>query len=185
MITASPRFKESAMLRPRTLGLATLTLSLPVLAADALQVKTGLWETTTVTTSSGFSLPAEAAANMPPARRAQMEQMMKQMGSRGPQTSRERSCVTDKDLKEGAFRGASGNDQQNCKYTQVSATPRHQEITFQCSSEGHSGTGRLVIDAIDSTHIRGTIDVKSDAVSMNIKLTGQWLSASCAGADKD
>lgn len=173
------------MLRPSTLGLVTLGIALPVLAADSLQVKTGLWETTTISNMSGISIPADALTKVPPAQRAQMEQMMKQMGARGPQTHKTRSCVTEKDLKDGAFRGVDGSDPQHCKYTPVSSTPRHQEITFVCSNEGHAGTGRMVIDAPDSTHVQGTIDVKSDAVTMNIKFTSQWLSASCAGADKD
>lgn len=176
------------MLRPRTLGPATLILTLPVLAADALAVKTGLWETTSVSTMSGMpamNLPADRLAKMSPAQRAQMEQMMQQMGARGPQTHKTRSCITDKDLKEGAFRGADGSGQQNCKYTQVASSARHQEVTFQCNSDGHKGTGRMVIDAPDSTHVQGNIDVKTDSVTMNIKLTGQWLSSSCTGADKD
>lgn len=165
----------------RNLGLAAVLVTLPVLAADALQVKTGLWETTTISNMSGITLPAEQLAKVPPAQRAQMEQMFRQMGARGPQTHKQKSCVTEKDLKEGAFRNA-GSGQQNCKYTQVASTARHQEITFQCSNQGHAGSGRMVIDAPDSTHVQGTIDVKSDAVTMNIRLSAQWLSASCAGA---
>jgi len=170
---------------PRAIGLTAVMIALPLLAADGLQVKTGLWETTTLSNSSGFSMPADAAAKMPPAQRAQMEQMMKQLGARGPQTRKTKSCVTDKDLKEGAFRGANGNDRENCKYKQVSATARRQDFTFQCSNEGHTGSGHMVIDAPDSTHVQGTIDIKTDTVTMNIKLSGQWLSSSCAGADKD
>lgn len=173
------------MLRHSLIGLSFAAIALPLLAADSLQVKTGLWETTIVSNATGMSMPPEQLSKMPPAQRAQMEQMMKQMSARGPRTHKEKSCITEKDLKEGAFRGADDNDKEHCKYTQVSSTPRHQEVTYACSGGGHSGNGRMVIDAADSTHVQGTIDFKSDSATINMKLTGVWLSASCAGADKD
>jgi hypothetical protein len=168
----------------RTVGMLLTAFALPVLAADSLQVKTGLWETTTTMQMSGLSIPADQLAKMPPAQRAQMEQMMRSMGAAAPRTSKNKSCVTEKDLKEGAFRDAIKNDQQ-CKYTTVSATARHQEYTFQCTEQGHAANGRMVLDATDGAHVQGTTDVKSDAANINIKFSSQWLGASCAGADKD
>jgi hypothetical protein len=161
-----------------------LAVALPVLAADSLQVKTGLWETTTAMQLSGVSIPADTLAKMPPAQRAQMEQMMRNIGAGAPRIHKAKSCVTEKDLQEGAFRNALENTQQ-CKYTTVSATARHQEYTFQCTEQGHAASGRMVLDAADGSHVQGTMDMKSDAANMNIKFSSQWLSASCAGADKD
>jgi hypothetical protein len=161
-----------------------VALALPVLAADSLQVKTGLWENTATIQMSGVSMPADMMAKMPPAQRAQMEQMMRNMGAGAPSTHKEKSCITEKDLKEGAFREAAKGNQQ-CKYTTVSATARHQEYTFQCNEQGHVANGRMVIDATDSAHVQGTADVKSDAANVSIKFSAQWLGASCAGADKD
>jgi hypothetical protein len=161
-----------------------VALALPALAADSLQVKTGLWETTTVMQMSGLSIPADTLAQMPPAQRAQMEQMMRNMGAGAPRTHTDKSCITEKDLKEGAFRNALENNQQ-CKYTTVSASARHQEYTFQCTEQGHAANGRMVLDAADGSHVQGTIDVKSEGANVNIKFSSQWLGASCAGADKD
>lgn len=168
----------------RTIGVLLVAVALPVLAADSLQVKTGVWETTTTMQMSGMSIPADTLAKMPPAQRAQMEQMMRNMGAGAPRTDKRKSCVTEKDLKEGAFRNPAENNQQ-CKYTTVSSTARHQEYTFQCSEQGHIANGRMVLDAADSMHVQGTADVKSDAANINIKFTSQWLGANCAGADKD
>src|SRR5262245_51445076 len=111
--------------RIRSFGTMLLALALPVLAADSLAVKTGLWQTTVTTSMAGMSLPADVLAKMPPAQRAQMEQRMQQMGAGAPRTMQEKSCITDKDLKDGPFRGV-GNQAQHCTYTPVSATPRHQ-----------------------------------------------------------
>jgi NACalpha-BTF3-like transcription factor len=168
----------------RTACLLLIAASLPVLAADSLKVKTGLWETTTTMQMSGVSMPADALAKMPPAQRTQMEQMMKQMGVGAPRVSTDRSCVTEKDLQEGAFRNA-GEDMKQCKYTTVSATARHHEYTFQCAQDGHTASGRMVIDAADSTHVQGSADIKSAAANMSMKFSAQWLGASCAGADKN
>jgi hypothetical protein len=164
--------------------LLTAAAALPLLAADALSARTGLWETTTVTSSGGMSMPADALAKMPPAQRAQMEQMFKQMGAGGPNTTKTRSCVTAKDLQEGAFRQRpeAGSD---CKYTPGSNTAKRQEWTFQCTGRNGTTNGRMVVDAVDSTHVRGTMEIKSPQMSMNMKFDSAWLGASCAGADKD
>lgn len=169
--------------RHRLLAPSAVMIALPVLAADALQVKTGLWETTTTSKMSGISIPADALAQMPPAQRAQMEQMMKQMT--GAQSVKDRSCVTQKDLQDGPFRDQADPDAGNCKYTQVAATTRRQEWSFQCSSQGANVTGKMTLEASDSTHVKGLIDAKGDQGGMNIQFTAQWLSASCAGADKE
>jgi hypothetical protein len=169
--------------RVRSLGTMLLLVAMPVLAADSLAVKTGLWETTVTTSMSGMSLPADVLAKMQPAQRAQMEQMMKQMGTGAPRTMKDKSCVTEKQLREGAFTNVGNDADQRCKYTPVSASARHQELTFQCSNAGHSASGRMVVDATDSTHVQGTADVKSESANLNIKFAAQWLSSSCAGAD--
>jgi len=176
--------KESAMLHlPRAIGPAAVMIALPVLAADALQVKTGLWETTSTTTLSGMAIPADRLAKMPPAQRAQMEQMMKQMS--GTKSVKDRSCVTQKDLQEGAFRNRADQDGGHCTYKQVSGTARHQEWAFQCSNDEGNATGKMTLDAPDSTHVRGVVEMRSDRGNANISLAAQWISASCAGADKD
>jgi Protein of unknown function (DUF3617) len=174
-------------LRKRHLTLIALMTVLPALAADGLNVKTGLWETTTVSTMSGVTLPAMPAGaleKMPPAQRAQMEQMMKQFSGKAPTTRTNKECVTEKDLKDGAFRVAQENQDKNCKYTTLTATSKRQEMTFKCSDES-AAAGNFVIDANSSTSVHGVMDMKSASMSMNVKIDARWLSASCAGADKD
>ncbi|MEO6186561.1 MAG: DUF3617 family protein [Steroidobacteraceae bacterium] len=168
-------------LRAATL-LSCAALALPLLAADGLAAKTGLWETTTVVNTGAISMPADALAKVPPEQRAQMEQMFKQMGARGPTSTKTKSCVTEKDLKEGAFR-QQAEQGSSCKYTVVTNTPKRQELTFQCSGSG-AATGKMQIDAPDSAHVRGTVDVKTPQATVNVKFDSVWLGASCAGADK-
>ena len=168
----------------RSVGAMLLAAAMPVLAADSLAVKTGLWETTVTINMSGMSIPADALAKVPPAQRAQMEQMMQRAGAGAPRTMKEKSCITDKDLKDGPFRNATNQGGQHCTYTPVSVTARHQELTFQCTSDsGHGTSGKMVLDAPDSTHVNGTVEAKTEAGTANVKLATQWLSSSCVGAD--
>jgi Protein of unknown function (DUF3617) len=165
-----------------TLPVLVLAAALPVLAADALAVKPGLWETTTVMTTSGMTMPAEATANMTPAQRAQMEAMMKQMGAQAPKTITDRSCVTADDLK-GAFKAMHENQDPSCKFDVVKSTAKHQDLEMNCSKA--QSTGHMTLDAIDNGNVRGEMNMKSAQMSMNIKFTSRWLSTSCAGADKN
>jgi hypothetical protein len=131
---------------------------------------------------SGMSIPPEQLAKMPAAQRARMEQMLKQLS--GAKPIKTKSCVTAKDLQEGAFRNPSDQG-GHCTYKQVSGTARHQEWTFQCSNEGGNATGKMTLDSPDSTHVQSVVDVKSTRGSVSIKLAAQWITATCTGADKD
>jgi len=152
---------------------------LPLLAAEKLGVRLGLWENTTTITMSGMSVPADAMANMPPAQRAQMEQMMKQMGVGAPRTIKEKSCITEKDLADGAFRQRSAEQDMNCKYTVVTSTSKKQETTFQCTASASKAEGRMTVEAVDDKHIKGNLQMKSPQASIDAKFDGQWLGADC------
>lgn len=174
------RFVPSA----RPLALICVSVALPLLAADKLAARVGLWETTTTVTTSGIAMPAQALAGMPPAQRAQMEQVMKQIGATGPRTSKDRSCVTDKDLQEGAFRKNAAQNDAKCKYTTVTSTAKRQEFTFQCDASEGGATGRMTIDVLSDTHVKGTMQMKSSQISMDSSFDSQWLGASCPAAGK-
>jgi hypothetical protein len=165
--------------------LLAAAVALPAIAAEKLAAKTGLWETTVVTSTAGIQVPPEALSRMPPEQRAQVEQMMQRMGARKPTSVTDRSCVTEKDLEEGAFRQKNADAQRNCKYSMVSSSARHQEWTFQCSAAGGGATGRMRVDASDTSHVHGTMDMQSPQMSMSMKFDSRWLGASCAGADHD
>src|SRR5690606_15733626 len=82
-----PAMHGAAMKNPRRMvtgAAAALTISLPLLAAERLAVKTGLWENTSTLQISGMVVPQEQLQAMPPEQRAQVEQMMKQLGVGAP-----------------------------------------------------------------------------------------------------
>lgn len=153
------------------------------LAAETLDVKPGLWETTTVTTSTGLSIPAEALARVPEAQRGQMQEMLKQMGAGAPSTRTDRSCVTEEDLKEGVFKALREAENANCTHTIVKATARQQEIEMNCTGTVPA-KGHMRLEAINSETVKGEMDVKSTAVTMNMKFDARRLSATCPAEAK-
>jgi hypothetical protein len=156
-------------------------VALPLLAAEKLAAKPGLWETTSTTNMGGMvmptmpTLPPAMLENLSPAQRAQLEQVM---GAASGKPVTTRSCVTEKDLAEGAFRQLSQPDLK-CTFTTVSSTPKRQETTFQCTSPAGPADGKLIVDVVDAEHVKGTVQIKTQAMAMDIKADGKWLAADC------
>ncbi|MEO8315742.1 MAG: DUF3617 domain-containing protein [Pseudomonadota bacterium] len=154
-------------------------VALPLLAAEKLNAKIGLWETTATVNMGGMAMPAlppDVLAAMPPAQRAQIEQMMKPQMT--PRTTTDKSCVTEKDLQEGAF-GQQSQEDMKCTFTVVSSTSKHQETNFQCTSPAGPAAGKLVVDVIDATHVKGTMQMKAQQISIESKFDSKWLGADC------
>lgn len=154
-------------------GATGIAIALPLLAAESLAVKTGLWENTT---TLNMSIPPAALANMPAAQRTQMEAAMKQMGS---QSLTEKSCMTEKDLDGNAFRDALKQPGMECEYTTVAATSKRQEITMQCKSPGGPMTGRVAVDVVNDRQVRGTMEMRSAQINMDAKFESKFLAADC------
>ena len=171
------------------LAAATLAAALPLLAAEPLAVRAGLWETTTEVVSSGLpqlpAMPAGVLDNLSPEQRAKVEQAMKLLDSSGaPQVHVERSCVTAEDIKEGVFKAARESQGQQCRFDVVSATATRQELKMICPGQ-LGADGRMVLTVLDDTHVEATMDAKVQVVTMNMKMKGRWIAASCDGANGD
>jgi Protein of unknown function (DUF3617) len=151
----------------------------PLSAADGLDVSTGLWEVTYTTAMNGMMMPQSMLDSMTPEQREKFTASMQKRAAAGPQTRTVKSCVTAKDLKEGAFQGE--ND-ANCKQTVVAQTKNKQEAMIQCSG-AESRTGHMKIEASDRNHMTGTMDMSAGNGKVNMQLAGKWLNASCAGAN--
>jgi hypothetical protein len=174
--TADRTIKEPAM-RMRTLmgivGATGVAVALPLLAAESLAVKLGLWENSA---TMNMSIPPAALASMPAAQRTQMEAVMKQMGS---QTLTDRSCMTEKDLDGRSFRDALQQPGMQCEQKMVTATSKRQEITMQCTSPGGPMTGRVVVDVVNDGQVRGTMEMRSAQVNIDATFESKFLSADC------
>ncbi len=113
-------------MRPILLGLVLL-LSAAVWAADKIQplnVKTGLWETTRTTTTSGqMPIPPELLARLTPEQRAKMEERMKANSAEKTRASTSKSCMTKEKLEKAPF----SDEQKNCTRTIVRSTSSEAE----------------------------------------------------------
>jgi len=147
------------------------------LAADLtpLNLKPGLWETTTVQERSGMpSIPPERLAAMPPEARARIEAMT----ASKPAGTTTQSCRLDKDL-----RPFTNDTNKSCTTTIVTSTGSKQEVKLECSMSGNTGTGRATVEAKDSEHVNGLVTMHMGAngrtMDMKITITAKWLSSDC------
>jgi hypothetical protein len=158
------------------LGIALVAGASAALAAT-LDVRTGLWEVTSMGETSGMPpIPPEVLARMTPEQRAAM---MAALGNTG-KPDIVRSCITEKTLQRGLDfnRGESGN----CKRTMLQNTSRQVDVRLECTGE-QKATGTFKIQASDRQTISGRLDmvVASGANTMTIKRTlqGKWLGSDC------
>jgi Protein of unknown function (DUF3617) len=165
--------------------LATLAVAVVSQAADVtpLNLKPGLWETTTVSERSGMpALPADKMANLPPEQRARIEAQMKAMSS--PSTTTRQSCRTDKDLQP-----FTDDSNKSCKQTFVTSTATRQELKMECNMTGNTGTGTVTVEAKDPEHVNGLVlmHVGNNGHNMDVKVTinAKWLSSSCGDVKPD
>jgi hypothetical protein len=158
-----------------------LAISLTALAADRLNVRTGLWEITTSTEISGMpQLPAEVLANMTPEQRAQLAAVLGGNG-KGPRVDKNQECVTEKDLEE-PFKA---QDRKECQSTVVKSSATQQDISLVCTGE-HPAKGKLHVETPTPESMRGTIEIVAgdgdQPMTIKSKLTGKWLGKECKGS---
>ena len=163
----------------RLMGWALLLLAAgPACAAEGLDVNPGLWEVTSTTATSGMMMPQSVLDSMPPEQREKMKAAMQKRAAAGPRTRTVKSCVTAKELKEGA---AWGDNEASCKRTVIVQSKNRQEMSIQCSGET-SRNGHLKIEAPDRNHMTGAMEMTTGAGKVTMQLAGKWMSSSCAGA---
>ena len=164
--------------------------ALPLLAADKLtmlNVKEGLWETTTTHSMSGMPNTDDMLSKLPPDQRARVEEMMKQKGmSMNGNTIVAKSCVTKEKIEKGM---AFGENKENCTREIVSSTPTHIEVKFRCEEpnrkDGSKTTseGSVKVDVVSSDTTKGTIhsvtNNEGHPMTMDMSFTSKYLGASC------
>jgi Protein of unknown function (DUF3617) len=146
-----------------------------------LDVKLGLWETTVTTTMTGLpTIPDSALAQMPPDQRAKIEQMIQERNGK-PTTTK--SCLTkDKLQNTNPFQKAP----PGCTYTVLSSTGSKMEVKMECTRNGMTMAGNVVVNASDSENVKGTVHMnatsstgESGAMKMDSSFTSKWVAAAC------
>jgi hypothetical protein len=164
--------------------MSALALIPTVTLAEKLDVKPGLWETTTTSEIGGMAsampaIPPDILAKMPPEQRAKMEAMMKGQGSANTFTNQ--SCVTEKDLERGLR--PENTKEQSCKIDSISVQDKTQEAHVTCTSSHGTSTGVFKMTATSRESYEGTMDMNTTAnghpMTVKATLKGKWLGANC------
>jgi len=159
--------------------------------AETLDIKTGLWETTTTMTMTGMTGGAMASkepdySKMPPEQAARMKEMMKTMRGE-PKTEITRSCITQEQLDKDRF----DEHESNCTRTVLEKTKTLVHMTLACKSEhGGTGQGEFRYEAPNRETLKGgfemtTMPAKGGPIHMKSEMKGHWLSADCGKVEAD
>lgn len=158
-----------------------------VWAADDLKpldVKLGLWETTSGVQTSGMppvNIPPDALARMTPDQRAKVEAMMKSQGSGGSRTTSTKTCMTPEKMKRSEM---FYEEQKQCTKTVVSSSSNKLEMRMHCTMEsGHKADGTVRVERISSESTKGSVQMVSTSgdhtMNMNSTFTSKWLGPNC------
>jgi Protein of unknown function (DUF3617) len=163
-------------------------LALSAWAADSLQpldVKLGLWESTSTMEHSGTPpIPQELLERLTPEQRAKMEERLK--AQQGSKTNARKSCVTKESLDKAM---AFGSDDRACHRTIVSSSSTKVDAKIECSAGGMKSTGTVHVDVISSEHVKGTVVMNmgdgTRAMKVNSTFESKWLGPVCGATKED
>jgi hypothetical protein len=170
-------------MKTRVLVVAACLAASVALAADDLNVKTGLWELKTSTKMSGLPpVPPQVLAQMTPEQKAKLQEtLQKQMQAAQDRT--EKICVTKEDLGK----PFASLDFKNCSQTIVSRTSTTQEVKLSCTGNP-VGTGTLRIAAQSTEAVTGTIDLSvgtsQPPMTAKSQFQAHWLGNDCGDAPR-
>jgi hypothetical protein len=148
-----------------------------------LNVKPGLWETTSTFKSSGAPpVPPETLARLTPQQRARLEQRMNANSAGNTNTETNKHCVTKDDVEKADF----GQGKGECTYTVQTSTSTRVAGKYSCNVEGMAVNGTVDIAAPDSEHITGSTkgSLSGGSRTMNVEstFTSKFLSDRCENA---
>lgn len=147
-----------------------------------MDVKVGQWETTTTMKVAGIpNLPPEVLKQMPPEQRAKLEAMI---AARSGKPNSSTSCMTKDKLQQAWNTGQEA--MKSCTTNIITSTSSKQEIRVECNRNGAKTSGTIKVEALDSEHIRGTVQMTaadaSDAkpgMNLNYSFTSKWVGPAC------
>jgi hypothetical protein len=178
------RFHPETPMRSSLVAAAAAALCIASLPASAQTMKPGLWE---INNKMGGGQMDQAMAEMhkqmaqmPPAERKQMEDMLAKQGVRmspgagGGMTVQ--MCMT----KEMAER----NDmpmQDGCRMTQNTRSGNTMKMAYACTNPPSSGEGQVTFSSPEAYSSKMTMRMqeKGKTETMTMDTTGKWLKADC------
>lgn len=143
-----------------------------------LDVKTGLWETTSTTNVGGhLPIPPDQMAKLTPEQRARIEQAMKQSSGK---PIVHKSCLT----KENLEKGYGFDDHKECTHKVLNSSTRNLEVQMNCTEQEGTKVNVLVkVNALSSTNVKGTTHITAEGggntMTSDGTFTSKWLSSDC------
>jgi len=164
--------------------IAAMLLSSTALAQakfQPLNVRTGLWESTVTSTTSGqMPLPAELLSRLAPEQRAKFESRMKGNSAPKTRTFTNKDCETKEKLSEQPF-----SSQKECKQTILTSSTTKAEVKMVCEFGDVRSNGTMHIDVLSPESVKGFGQMTSNggghAMTVNTSFSAKWLGPSCAG----
>jgi len=150
-------------------------------AAEALKIEPGLWSVTYTYAVEGKP-PAELLANLPPEKRAALEQSYAARAGK-PQTTTSDTCVTAEDLASGNGFEDNGED-EDCQRKMSSQTATHWSGVEHCTSDDRVSDRNVEIIAANPKSVSGSMQGKNaDSSQMHLTFTGTWIAPECGDTD--
>lgn len=152
-----------------------------------LDVKMGLWQITSTTTTTGMiGLPPDMAAQLTPEQRAKFEAAVSNGGNGKPKTITYKSCLRDKkELSEDPFSSLESHPEIECEKKSVKSTSTDVEVSGECTAKEMDAKGDFHISfhAANSEHVIGTgqsnMTVSGRSMKSDLKYDIKWLGATC------
>lgn len=171
------------------LGLAASAL-LAQQKVTPLNIKTGLWQsTTTITASGSLGISPEMAAQLTPEQRARMEAAANRSSSGQPHTITDKGCIQQEDLTRDPFNAGKNDMDMKCSENLISSTSSDAEVEMSCNdSKGNTGDFHITFHATDNEHVTGTghgnINMYGHAMKSDWNMQSQWVQASCPAGQR-
>lgn len=178
------------MTKGKLIGLGVaMCLAAAVLLAQSkfmpMNVKTGLWQSTSTLKMSGsLGLPPEMAAKLTPEQRARYEEQMKQYTDQHQaQTSTSKTCMTKQQLSEDPFQ-QNGTGDMKCKEKVIRSTPTDAEIQQSCTGEGGTSNEiHMILHAQDREHVTGkgeiVMTMGGHTMKSDMNFQSKWIQETC------
>src|SRR5579863_1861492 len=155
-------------------------------AADSvrpLDVKTGLWEASVTTESSGIPpIPPELLAKLTPEQRAKFEERAK--AAQGAKTTQQKHCLKKEELDKPLD---FGNNGKSCTRTIVTSTSSKQEFRIACGTAAMKTNGTVKLEALDSENVKCAITMSvtdgTRTMTGNSTFSAKWVAPVCPATD--
>ena len=166
----------------RTSGLLLSALLVATTSASAapLNVRLGLWESTTTTESSG--MPPIDTSSVPPEQRARIEAMLKKRQAQGPRTLVFKTCLTKEKLERDPFANSAQRG-ESCSTHMISQSSTHWQGKTVCTGNGRQREVTINYSALSRERVKGTIRVRLSGAGREMEIhgtiAGKWLGPDC------